>query len=120
MLTVLTWNLSVSRPTVGGPTVNQTPTTLVCPKCQGAMNSYERNGVVIDQCQECRGIFLDRGELERLMDAEDKAYGTLPPPPSPPRFRDDYREEPRYGGGHGGGSKHGQRRRSGLLGQLFD
>lgn len=43
---------------------------LVCPKCQGSMRSYERSGVTVDQCSECRGIFLDRGELERLIEAE--------------------------------------------------
>jgi hypothetical protein len=43
---------------------------LTCPKCQGTMRTYERNGVHVDQCTECRGIFLDRGELERLIDAE--------------------------------------------------
>jgi uncharacterized protein len=47
-----------------------TTTDLVCPKCQGRMRSYERSGVTVDQCTECRGIFLDRGELERLVDAE--------------------------------------------------
>ena len=51
------------------------PTTLTCPKCGGEMRSYERNGVLVDQCTECRGIFLDRGELERLMDAEGRHYG---------------------------------------------
>ena len=45
-------------------------TDLVCPKCQGLMRTYERSGVTVDQCTECRGIFLDRGELERLVDAE--------------------------------------------------
>jgi Zn-finger nucleic acid-binding protein len=44
---------------------------LVCPKCSGVMRTYERNGVHVDQCTECRGIFLDRGELERLIDAEN-------------------------------------------------
>ena len=44
---------------------------LTCPKCQGAMRSYERSGVTVDQCTECRGIFLDRGELEKLVDAEE-------------------------------------------------
>jgi Zn-finger nucleic acid-binding protein len=34
------------------------------------MRTYERNGVLIDQCEECRGIFLDRGELEQLLDTE--------------------------------------------------
>lgn len=50
-------------------------TSLTCPKCGGDMRTYERNGVVVDQCTECRGIFLDRGELERLVDAEGRHYG---------------------------------------------
>jgi Zn-finger nucleic acid-binding protein len=45
-------------------------TDLICPKCQGPMRGYERSGVTVDQCADCRGIFLDRGELERLVDAE--------------------------------------------------
>jgi Zn-finger nucleic acid-binding protein len=45
-------------------------TTLICPKCRGKMRTYERNGVLVDQCEECRGIFLDRGELEQLLDAQ--------------------------------------------------
>jgi len=45
-------------------------TDLICPKCQGAMRSYERSGITVDQCADCRGIFLDRGELEHLVDAE--------------------------------------------------
>ncbi|WP_448628447.1 TFIIB-type zinc ribbon-containing protein [Geodermatophilus sp. URMC 64] len=44
---------------------------LTCPKCHGPMRTYERNGVHVDQCADCRGIFLDRGELERLIDAEN-------------------------------------------------
>ncbi len=48
---------------------------LTCPKCRGDMRSYERNGVVVDQCGDCRGIFLDRGELEALLDAEASHYG---------------------------------------------
>jgi len=51
------------------------PATLTCPKCGGEMRSYERNGVLVDQCTECRGIFLDRGELERLVNAEGRHYG---------------------------------------------
>ena len=48
---------------------------LTCPKCHGPMRTYERNGVHVDQCTECRGIFLDRGELERLVDAETAWHG---------------------------------------------
>lgn len=38
------------------------------------MRSYERNGITVDQCSGCAGIFLDRGELERLIQAEDVHY----------------------------------------------
>ena len=43
---------------------------MTCPKCAGDMRTYERNGVIVDQCRDCRGLFLDRGELERLVDLE--------------------------------------------------
>jgi Zn-finger nucleic acid-binding protein len=46
----------------------------ICPKCGADMRAYERNGVTIDQCTGCRGLFLDRGELERLVDAESAYY----------------------------------------------
>jgi Zn-finger nucleic acid-binding protein len=46
------------------------------------MRQYERSGVIIDQCQECRGIFLDRGELERLADAENAYHGRPAPAPA--------------------------------------
>ena len=49
-------------------------TTLRCPKCAGDMATYERSGITVDQCRECRGIFLDRGELEKLVDAEGGAW----------------------------------------------
>lgn len=55
---------------------------LTCPKCHGAMRQYERSGVHVDQCSECRGIFLDRGELERLIDAE-AAFATRSAMPAP-------------------------------------
>lgn len=59
--------------------------TMICPKCQAPMRQYERAGVTIDQCSECRGIFLDRGELERLVDAEDK-YGRGHGAPAAPGY----------------------------------
>ena len=92
--------------------------TLVCPKCQGAMRAYERKGVTIDQCQECRGVFLDRGELDLLIDAEEQRYAAPPEP-----YRDDDRSYRRGDDDHDDrrGSKHGgKRRRGGFLGELFD
>jgi Zn-finger nucleic acid-binding protein len=60
---------------------------MTCPKCHGEMRTYERSGVTIDQCTECRGIFLDRGELEKLFDAEANwnRQNAGAPPSAPPR-----------------------------------
>ena len=74
---------------------------LTCPKCHGSMRTYERNGVHVDQCGDCRGIFLDRGELERLIDAENAWHGEDPAPRSAPaaegRYRSDHdRYDDRY------------------------
>jgi Zn-finger nucleic acid-binding protein len=52
---------------------------MTCPKCRGEMRQYERSGVTVDQCLECRGIFLDRGELEKLVDAENAWRGGRAP-----------------------------------------
>lgn len=67
------------------PIMNDAPSmTLRCPKCTAEMTTYERNGVHVDQCRECRGVFLDRGELERLMDLEAEAAASA-------RWRDPLR-----------------------------
>ena len=39
------------------------------------MRTHERNGVTIEQCTKCHGIFLDRGELEQLIGAESSFLG---------------------------------------------
>jgi Zn-finger nucleic acid-binding protein len=41
-----------------------------CFRCSGRLRHYLRSGIPVEQCEECRGIFLDGGELERLIDAE--------------------------------------------------
>jgi Zn-finger nucleic acid-binding protein len=64
------------------------------------MRQYERNGVVVDQCGDCRGIFLDRGELDRLVDAETRwAEETYTGPQRQSRgyqSRHDYRQPQDY------------------------
>lgn len=84
--------------------MNDSPTELTCPKCNGRMRTYARNGITIDQCTACHGIFLDRGELERLISAESSYLGGDPT------------EERQAGGARGG--KREERR--GFLGELFD
>jgi uncharacterized protein len=48
---------------------------MTCPKCGAPMRKHTRNGVTIDQCTKCHGIFLDRGELEQLIGAESSFLG---------------------------------------------
>lgn len=59
--------------------MNEAATELRCMKCGGAVRTYERNGTTIDQCTTCHGIFLDRGELERLIGAESTYLGDREP-----------------------------------------
>ena len=46
-----------------------------CPVCKDVtLLMSEKRGVEIDYCPECRGIWLDRGELEKLIEKEEKTY----------------------------------------------
>jgi Zn-finger nucleic acid-binding protein len=112
----------------------QEPTAkmLKCPKCPGTMHTYERKGVQIEQCDTCRGIFLDFGELESLSRLE--AQMQQPPPPAQPHYQQP--AQPHYQapppqqypqqyppagpawGGHGG-YHHGNRRHGGWGGLFF-
>ncbi|MFO7253527.1 MAG: zf-TFIIB domain-containing protein [Actinomycetes bacterium] len=79
-----------------------------CPKCHGLMRTYNRSGVTIDQCESCRGIFLDYGELETLTRLESQYMQQYAPPPPAPG--------PAWGGHHYGHRGH---RHRGLMGLLF-
>jgi len=83
--------------------------SLICPKCNSEMKSYERNRILVDQCTGCGGLFLDKGELEQLAAAENAWHATpapaAAPAPLPPQRQgyDDrsqdrgrYEERPRY------------------------
>ncbi|TFV67043.1 UNVERIFIED_ORG: hypothetical protein E4P37_04805 [Bacillus sp. AZ43] len=106
---------------------------LTCPKCHGTMRTYERNGVHVDQCADCRGIFLDRGELDRLIDAENSWHGSRTGQARPAAHQPS---APQSGAGLGGvvgevlrqvqGSKHSsssgyphKRKKESFLGDLF-
>lgn len=91
---------------------------LTCPKCQGPMRTYERSGVVVDQCTECRGVFLDRGELERLIDAETAHYDAAGPGQSRGSRMDDIPDESWDRGDRG--DHRVRNRRRGFLGDLLD
>lgn len=94
---------------------------LTCPKCTADMRSYERNGVTVDQCGDCRGIFLDRGELERLIDAEAAFHSNQEPQreerrPEPQRYDERKHDtDERHYGSYGK-----KKKRSSFLSELFD
>jgi hypothetical protein len=88
------------------------------------MRLIERSGVHVDQCPECRGIFLDRGELDRLLDLESASLGRGPmapaaapagrPSAAPPTRDDMVDEDEPYDTSRRG------RRRGGFLSELFE
>lgn len=51
-----------------------------CPVCGATLLMSERHGVEIDYCPECRGIWLDRGELDKIIEraAEESGMGSTP------------------------------------------
>ncbi|WP_353941391.1 zf-TFIIB domain-containing protein [Streptomyces sp. HUAS MG91] len=84
-----------------------------CPKCHAPMHTYNRNGVQIEQCSGCRGIFLDYGELESLTRLESQWQQQAPlAPPAPQAY--PAAPAPAWGAPHHGGhhGHHGHHQRS--------
>jgi hypothetical protein len=51
-------------------------TPIYCPKCSADMVPLRRSGVLIERCSDCGGIFLDRGELEKIIAGERRSIET--------------------------------------------
>ena len=120
-----------------------------CPHCNVPLVMTERQGVEIDYCPQCRGVWLDRGELDKIIErqsafeeriaaaagptaapgqqqppAPPPQYGTPPQYGAPPPRRrdDDDDDDDRYkhgGYGQGHGGYYPKRRKS-WLSELFD
>lgn len=93
-----------------------------CPRCNNLnLNLMERQGVEIDYCPECRGIWLDRGELEKII---ERSYTPAAVPVYPEHqghhgeHRQEYREN-RHHDDHDYGHD-GQRRKKSWLSEIFD
>ena len=43
---------------------------MTCPSCGGELTELDRSGVRIDACRSCRGVWLDRGELDKIIERE--------------------------------------------------
>jgi Zn-finger nucleic acid-binding protein len=72
---------------------------MTCPSCKDtALVMSERSGVEIDYCPKCRGVWLDRGELDKIIDRAERETPVASPPPTnypqqPPPQRPAYRED---------------------------
>jgi Zn-finger nucleic acid-binding protein len=92
-----------------------------CPACTNVdLLMGERQGVEIDYCPTCRGVWLDRGELDKII--ERSVQQEAPPPTQYPHApRPDIHgsgHEPAYG--HGSSSGHKPPRKKSFLEQLID
>lgn len=76
----------------------------------------ERQGVEIDYCPTCRGVWLDRGELDKIIE-KSSAEGAAPA--RHPREQDHWPDQSRHPGQYGYGHKPHKRRKS-FLEELFD
>ncbi|WP_425985638.1 zf-TFIIB domain-containing protein [Brevundimonas sp. TWP1-2-1b1] len=62
---------------------------LLCPNDNAAMSTVTRNGIEFDMCPTCRGVWLDRGELEKLIEAgSGPGAPPLAPASPPPHYSD--------------------------------
>lgn len=70
-----------------------------CPVCDDvSLVISSREGIEIDHCPQCRGVWLDRGELDKVIErAAPSVVGAARPPAEPPRGYEQPRyEQPRY------------------------
>ena len=82
-----------------------------CPIDGTPLVMTDRSGVEIDYCPQCRGVWLDRGELDKIIE-RSTAHAAPPPPPPPSRSeRRDYDDDDR---------KYRKKKRGGFLDDLFD
>ena len=84
-----------------------------CPNCDETLVMTERQGVEIDYCPKCRGVWLDKGELDKII---EKSQGDL---------RSQNRNEDTFNrldddDDDDNGRRGTNRRRGGFLGNLFD
>jgi len=88
-----------------------------CPIDETTLVMSERNGIEIDYCPQCRGVWLDRGELDKIIDRSvglpQPAAAPQPQQPQQPQY-DGYRE-PRQQQGY-----YKKRKRESWLSELFD
>jgi Zn-finger nucleic acid-binding protein len=91
---------------------------MTCPIDGATLVMSERQGIEIDYCPTCRGVWLDRGELDKIIERSGAADApaAAAPPPQGQQWSASPQQRP-YGHGHHG--QHYKRRKS-FLEELFD
>jgi uncharacterized protein len=79
--------------------------TMQCPIDGTTLVMSDRNGVEIDYCPQCRGVWLDRGELDKII---ERSTAVAPPPPPQHEERRDAHQP------------YKKKRRGGFLEEIFD
>lgn len=90
---------------------------MACPIDGTTLVMSERQGIEIDYCPSCRGVWLDRGELDKIIERSSAAEQPAAPPPPPSQPYGAPPPQQHYGHGH-----HGKpyKRRKSFLEELFD
>ncbi|MET0457814.1 MAG: zf-TFIIB domain-containing protein [Ilumatobacteraceae bacterium] len=102
-----------------------------CPIDDSPLSVSSREGVEIDFCPQCRGVWLDRGELDKIIDRAATAYSAAPAYTAPAddrrreddrdrRYRDDDRDRPYRDDDRGDDRDRKRKKRRGFLEDLFD
>ena len=88
-----------------------------CPVCtEPDLVMTDRQGVEIDYCPKCRGVWLDRGELDKIIERS----ASTAPPQSSPGYRNEAPPYQEHGDHYDKHSKYGQGRKKSWLGEIFD
>ena len=95
-----------------------------CPVCTGIdLKIADRQGVEIDYCPECRGVWLDRGELDKIIERSETQTATNTTPLPHPQYQQPVYNQQHHGkqehDGHGYG-QNGQYRKKSWMSELFD
>ena len=93
---------------------------MACPNDGTTLVMSERQGIEIDYCPTCRGVWLDRGELDKIIERSNAAEPQSTQPAYAPQPQPNYPpQQPQHGYGHGHGH-YKQKRRKSFLEEIFD
>ncbi len=91
-----------------------------CPVCPDSnLLMTERQGVEIDYCPQCRGVWLDRGELDKLIERTTTGVAAIPAP-QPNYPQNGYPSKQEHHSSHHGGYGQEHHRKKSWLSEIFD